>query len=358
MIHISESMLENILSKDIPIFRGEQIWIWGAGDTSQLYQEGFKRLTDEGFRIEGYIDNNSSKVGRTFCGKPVIAPIELGELKNICVLLCSIQPHVIKEVGAQLRELSVEWHLMDEVILKLHRNDVMSCYRMLFDEKSKDIFANLIKWRITGEKTDVEVDNDNDYLALPPFVESHPDEVFVDCGAWTGDIEERYIEKKNGVFKKIIAFEPDKVNFERLQKTVKKLKEKWDLEDDAFALYPCGVGDKTGKAYFERYEVNNGLGSKFNMSNDGNCDIVSLDEYLTEPYSFLKADIESFEYRMLIGAEKGIKKYKPLLTICLYHNAVDLYSIPLLVKDMVPEYKVAIRHHDDWLTGTVMYAWI
>jgi hypothetical protein len=114
--------------------------------------------------------------------------------------------------------------------------------------------------------------------------------------------------------------------------------------------------------FFDRYEANNGQGSKFHMiSNDLEAEklqMVSLDEYLTEPYSFLKADIESFEYRMLLGAEKGIKKYKPLLTICLYHNAVDFYSIPLLVKSMVPEYKMAVRHHSDELQGTVLYAWI
>lgn len=85
---------------------------------------------------------------------------------------------------------------------------------------------------------------------------------------------------------------------------------------------------------------------------------VKLDEFLTEPYSFLKADIESYEYQMLLGAEKSIRKFKPLLAVCIYHNAVDFYSIPILVKQILPEYRLAIRHHKDTLGETVLYAWV
>lgn len=74
--------------------------------------------------------------------------------------------------------------------------------------------------------------------------------------------------------------------------------------------------------------------------------------------SFLKADIESYEYQMLLGAEKGIKKFRPLLAVCIYHNAVDFYSVILLIKKMVPEYHFAVRHHSENLDETVLYAWI
>ena len=111
---------------------------------------------------------------------------------------------------------------------------------------------------------------------------------------------------------------------------------------------------------FVRYSNNAGLGSKIIESDagiEGNCRMVSLDGILDE-YNFLKADIESFEYRMLLGAEKGIKKCRPLLAICIYHNAVDFYSIPLLIKEILPEYKIAIRHHLDDTSETVVYAWV
>lgn len=46
-----------------------------------------------------------------------------------------------------------------------------------------------------------------------------------------------------------------------------------------------------------------------------------------------------------------------MLAICVYHSAIDLYSVPLLVKEIVPDYKLAVRHHADDLSGTVLYAW-
>ena len=37
-----------------------EIYIWGTGNTSDLYQEGLKRLENEGIFIKGYFDNNIS----------------------------------------------------------------------------------------------------------------------------------------------------------------------------------------------------------------------------------------------------------------------------------------------------------
>lgn len=88
------------------------------------------------------------------------------------------------------------------------------------------------------------------------------------------------------------------------------------------------------------------------------CQTMTIDEMITEPFSFIKADIESYEYRMLLGARESIRKWKPRLAICIYHNAVDFYSIPLLVKSFVPEYKLAIRHHSFQTEEAVLYAWI
>lgn len=47
--------LEELLNRALPVLTDKPIWIWGAGNTAQLYQEGFKRLEEEGFKIEGYI---------------------------------------------------------------------------------------------------------------------------------------------------------------------------------------------------------------------------------------------------------------------------------------------------------------
>ena len=70
----------------------------------------------------------------------------------------------------------------------------------------------------------------------------------------------------------------------------------------------------------------------------------------------MKADVESYEYQVLRGAEKTIRNFKPKLIICLYHNTFDFVQIPLMVKKMNPEYKIYVRQHADTWYDTIMYA--
>lgn len=164
---------------------------------------------------------------------------------------------------------------------------------------------------------------------------------------------------KHGIFKKIISLEGDAINFKRLESNVEQLKEKYQLDSGRIELHNCAVSDKIGTVNFSRYEENDGIGSKItDDQTEGDCQMVCLDDYIKEPYTFLKADIESFEYRMLCGAKRGIQAYRPRMSICIYHSAIDLYSIPLLIRDILPEYHFAVRHHADDLTGIVLYTWI
>ena len=71
--------------------------------------------------------------------------------------------------------------MVDEVILKLHADSVMQVYDTLFDECSKETFADIVKTRITGEKMEPR-ELEEDYFILLPFVQEDPEEVFVDCG--------------------------------------------------------------------------------------------------------------------------------------------------------------------------------
>lgn len=229
------------------------------------------------------------------------------------------------------------------------------------DVDGKDIYAEIVRWRMTAEQPRVNLKRANQYFCLDVFTEKNPNEVFVDCGAYDGDTIEQYVKLKSGIFKKIIAFEPDEINFKRMEENLACKWEDWKLSENMFELYSYGVGERSKVVKFERYEENNGVGSKvieITSGAEGDCKIISLDEFLTEPYSFLKADIESFEYQMLLGAQNGIREYKPKMAICIYHNCVDFYSVPLLIKKMVPEYKIAVRHHMDDLSESVVYAWI
>lgn len=357
---MTRQKLEKILDTPLNI-RGKNIYIWGTGNTAMLYQEGLNRLEAEGsLHIAGYVDNNSQKWGGVFCGKSVISPQKLKEHGEVCALICSPQPQVIGEVRQQLKELQVEGCHIDEVILKLHKEKVLECFDLLYDAESKETYAHIVMCRINGEYPQEQYVSSEQYFLLKEFRQRNPKEVFVDCGAFVGDSIERYIWKKDGVFHKIIAFEPDPKNYCALQKRTNRLKEEWNFAPEQIEIYPYGISDHSSYSKIEQYSVNNGLGSKIteNASAEGEeCRIVTIDEFIKEPFTFLKADIESYEYRMLAGAKQSIAKYHPLLAVCIYHNAADLYDIPLFIKSIVPEYKMQIRHHSDFLDEAVLYAY-
>lgn len=358
---MNREKLKEVLFKNVPDVSNKQVWIWGAGNTARLYQEGLRRLEGKMLEISGYIDKDIKKGGKEgFNGKPLICPKELIGMENICILVCSIVPETIHEIGELCSQLSLEWYIMDEVILKLYSAEVLECYDILEDQASKDAFAEVVICRIEGKKPSSNIMPHDIYFALDPFAKENADEIFVDCGAYIGDTIEEYLRRRNGAVKNIIAFEPDPVNFEILKKKVKEECSKWEISEDIFHVYPFGVGNECKMGFMRRNEDNDGLGSAFldSTQNGENSQIVSLDEVVTDGYSFIKADIESYEYQMLEGAKKGIRKYKPKLAICIYHSAVDLFSIALLIKKILPEYRIFIRQHATVQDNTILYAYI
>lgn len=83
-----------------------------------------------------------------------------------------------------------------------------------------------------------------------------------------------------------------------------------------------------------------------------------MDEEIQEKVTFIKMDIEGSEIPALNGAKNIILRDKPKLAICIYHKPDDLWKIPLMLKDWVPEYRMHLRHYGRRYYGTVLYAYI
>lgn len=72
--------------------------------------------------------------------------------------------------------------------------------------------------------------------------------------------------------------------------------------------------------------------------------------------TFIKMDVEGSELESLKGAKNTILRDKPKLAICIYHKPEDMVTIPLYIKELVPEYKLYVRHHSNSWAETVLYA--
>lgn len=234
----------------------------------------------------------------------------------------------------------------------------MHCYDLFEDQFSKDTYAHIIYCYLANEMPESHyVRTDDEYFWLKQF-KALRNETFIDCGAFTGDTIEKYVWAKNGCFKRIVAFEPDKQNYKAMQCRITRLKSEWNLAEDSIKLFCCGVGaEKRTESFLTNGTVRSMCASEGANESFENIDIISLDEFIKEPYDFIKVDIEGYEYNMLLGAQEGIRKNKPIMAICIYHNAVDMFSLMLYIHKLVPEYKFSVRHHSEVLEDTVLYAY-
>jgi len=143
-------------------------------------------------------------------------------------------------------------------------------------------------------------------------------------------------------------------------KRVSRLIEEWGIEAGKIELVKAGISDiesnmevsieegRTGSSTF----LNNSIYSKKTEQ----ISIFTLGKYFAnETVTFIKADIEGFEMKMLKGAEKIIKRDKPKLAICVYHKVNDIFDFVEYLGRIVPEYKFRLRHHSYNSTETVLY---
>jgi FkbM family methyltransferase len=309
--------------------------IFGAGITSVLYQKCFKL---EGIHPVYYIDNSEAKQGTIFQGVPVISVEKLVALqqtfsKPAFVLICSMQIDVCNEMQLQLQKHGLTCATVDSFVFEKNKDSVKIVRDLLEDDFSREVYAQIIQSRINIEPPPESFISNDQYFLLSHFLRRSEKEVFVDLGAYVGDTVEQYINKKSGVFKKIYTFEPDALNFSALKHRTARLKKEWAFSDDKLTLVHGGVGAKTESKYFNSSSTDSArLGTNFITDKTENTEevmIYNLDDYFKEQrISFIKADIESYELNMLHGAKSIIKRDKPLLAICIYHNASNMFTIP------------------------------
>lgn len=213
-------------------------------------------------------------------------------------------------------------------------------YHWLEDEKSRKTMVCYLKGHIElKEFSMLEVwetaDVEKQYFP-EDLIRMSEEEVFVDCGAYTGDTLEAFLKRTNG-FIKYYALEPDGRYFDELRSKM----------TDHVVHIPICAWDKKECLHFS---VEKACGEIVTEGNEMEDRVEKLwadkvDNLIdhTDRVTFIKMDIEGAELPALRGAQKIIKKDKPKLAICVYHKREDLITIPQYIKSIVPEYSFYLR---------------
>ena len=71
--------------------------------------------------------------------------------------------------------------------------------------------------------------------------------------------------------------------------------------------------------------------------------VAPLDSLVNGRVDFIKIDVEGYEKNVLLGAERIIKKYKPVLSLAAYHRAADKKVLPEVIRGLRSDYKITLK---------------
>lgn len=262
-----------------------------------------------------YADNAKDKWGTQVEGLEIKCPAEIDFSDVDAVVISPFKQTVVDAMRKQLLELGV-------------REETLFNYR--------DFSASVLEW---------------DLYFDPDIIRLHEDEVFVDAGALNLETSLRFMEEcRNSHVQnyRIHAFEPDGASCERCRDMLK------NMPDAAIQLYHAGLWSEDTTLYFE--ETGNAASRITREKTGTSIKTVALDNCVSGPVTFIKMDIEGAELEALKGSREIIKRYRPRLAISAYHKKEDLLELPAYIKELVPEYKLYIRHYSNAGVETVLYA--
>jgi len=237
-----------------------------------------------------------------------------------------------------------------------NKESIIKARDLFFDDISKMVYDSVIEYRCKGNKKILK-HSTNMYFPKDIFTLSD-DEVFVDCGAFSGDTVFEFIRRTRGRFKAIHAFEPSQKHFNLLINNINKLK----LHQGNITLLNEGVWSEPGLLSFFEQDLNLGSSHVSTDSNNAATESVSIKVNTLDAVfadikpTLIKMDIEGSELEALKGAKDILIKHKPKLAICMYHKCEDFVDIPIFLSEVVPEYKLHVRHHACGYLDTVLYA--
>ena len=186
----------------------------------------------------------------------------------------------------------------------------------IFYKQQKDIYKTLNYWRDNHPET--EPDYIGGHIISHGFTYFFKeiiickDDVVIDLGAAPGDFSAVCI--KMGA-SKVYAFEPEENHGSNLIKVR-------ELNDNKIEIVRKYCDTKT----------------------NSQTNSVSLDDFVKinhlNKVDFIKADIEGGEINALIGAKDILKKYRPRLAFCTYHNINDEKDIEKAILEANPDYTI------------------
>ena len=322
--------------------------LFGAGTIGRLIA---RQLIAKGIPPVCFADNDQSKWGKEVERILVLSPEdalrEYPEAKWVATIhRTPFRGEILEQLGAmEVEQVSLYEFLPARC--DLPPDDADETIRgLLVDGESLAEWKDQLAFR-RGSTTHIQrPPRDIANVYFENFFTHDDNEVFIDCGAATGDTIDEFLNRWDK-FRIIIGYEPDKANYATLVTAVHRF-------NDSRILPVFGaIGDhRTEMSFIATGDQTAHLGG------DGEkVPVFPLDSALGGIIpTFLKMDIEGAELEGLWGARETIRKHSPVLAICAYHLGSHLWEVPLLIHALNPTYRLYLRRYLEATWELVWYA--
>lgn len=339
-IEMLDFITEKVSCWDIIKNDKRPVFIYGMGDGALKIMNVLEKY---GIAVSGFFASDEFVRGHYFCGHLVhkLSDIE-NSIDDFIIVLAFAAGYQslydrIKNIAKHYTLFAPDVPVVGDGLFTYdycleHSEEIQNVYDMLADEESRQAFADVINFKISGKIDYLDRCTSPKSDVYQNIIKPSDNEIYIDLGAYNGDTVQEFIEYA-GNYTQIIAVEPDRKNFKKLIRNTEHL--------ENFKAFNAAAWNKNSSV---KFSSKHGRQSAVD-SNGDMLESVCVDGILNgEKATIIKMDIEGAEYEAIKGAENTIKKFSPSLMISLYHRNEDMFKLPLLIKSINPDYKFFIRH--------------
>jgi FkbM family methyltransferase len=299
-----------------------------------------------------FADIDPALWGRSVSGLSVLSPEEAAARwdSEALFVVTTFRPLLNEGLGDRLRRLEqlgcrwttsflqVSWrfpgvlpHFGADLPSRLleHADELRKVNSLLNDDDSREVFRQQLTWRLRGDFSHLAAPAPDQYFPAT-IIKGNPAERIVDAGAYDGDT----LRRMPAGYSRAWAIEPDPLNVSRLRES----------SDARTTVWETALGSQPGRARFNAQGT-----TASSRAEDGQTEVTvsRLDDLLAgETPTYLKIDIEGDEIAALEGGRTLLRRTQPVVAVCAYHRPDDLWRIPLLLNELLPEHRYFLRVHE------------
>lgn len=359
-LEIKENLAGELKRQTIPLV------MWGAGEIAD--EVNFYLQKNNINLADVFVDDEYYSENKLFNGKPVISMSELGKKYTQVNIILGCSNYEKMKCFEQLVFVNKVFYLFSYsygIYEKTAFSEIAECINEF--EKVGSVFADhmsyknyiaFLKTRVSGNNSYIfEVFKKESNYFNNDIFQVDNNEVFLDIGAYDGDTIRLFLKENSGQYKYIYALEPDELNRNKLKNYIEN--------DGLQNITVSGTvpWEQKGELHFVTNDNGQLSSLAFNVNNKmegikGGIKAEPLDTMFEyhEKITLIKINYLEGVKEALQGAKNILKAHQPKLAISVGFDCKNIRCIPLLIKEINPNYKIFLRYNRGTISTLMCYA--